>query len=613
MSKLSEFQEQLSEKVKGNFLLHLFINDVKFLIAAIILTPLAIGGILLIPKIWEVTPEDFRPRVKISGLDYIQSITLARTARQREAEGDYETALYSWHAAIANHPTKTDNLRSAIASFLKLDRPTPKQVQQNLNYSIWLLRLNKTNFVDLAVIAESLDRSRMDQLQFSLLDPLKDKLTEPMRAAYSRSLFNLLKHQEFNTQWQQLSEETRAAKENALYGSAYAALWGSPEESVQGRLELERTDADEDTRLLARQLLLLVHFQQKNEKDYEKVLTDLRQDERDRYTHHLGFWTLLLQLGKTEQALARATDFDQVPTNINDLINHVNLFRQLGAPERADALLTAHLNTFPPEVALYSTFADLLIELSDWDRLRNIAIGLRKLSTESTAISLSHYLEGTADAKQNRRNSAALAFEKFASSVSKEDLSSEMGIAKELIALGFSSHALKLLEQIESKYLQDPNYWYTRAGCAFRTKAYAKMKLASEQALALAPDNSHYKSALAESLLLLREEPAQIIRLTLELITENPNSFSHHINHVLALLLNQRVDEAAALLRKIPEESAPDAQARAAHHYAQFGVAFLEGNYAKAQEISDLIPTSLLSQRELEWFTQCRETLKKQL
>ncbi len=613
MSKLIEFQEQLSEKVKGNFLLHLFINDIKFLIAAAILTPLAIGGILLIPKIWEVSPEEFRPRVKISGLDFIQSLTLSRTARQHEAEGDYESALYSWHAAIANYPTKTDNLRSAIASFLELDRPTPKQVQQNINYSLWLLRLNQTNFGDLAVIAQSLDRSRLDQLQFSLLDPLKGELTEPMRAAYSRSLFNLFKHQEFHNQWTQLSQETRASKENALFGSAYAALWGNPTESAAGLTQLEQPVADTDTQLLARQLLLLVHFQQKNESDYEQVLAALREDERDRYTHHIAYWTLLFQLDKPEQALARATDFDQIPTNINDLINHVNLFRQLGAPNKADELLTKHLNTFPPEVALYSTFADLLIELSDWDRLRNIAIGLRKLNTESRAITLSHYLEGTADANQSRRNSASSAFEKFSESVSKEDLSSEMGIAKELIALGFSNHALKLLERVESKYLQDPTYWYVRTGCAFRAKDYAKMKQASEQALALAPENSHYKSAVAEALLLLREEPARTVRLTLDLITENPNSFSHHINHVLALLLNQRVEEAAALLKRIPEESAPDAQARAAFHYAQFGVAFLNGDYSRAQSITNLISQSLLSHRELEWYTQCQETLKTHL
>ena len=173
MNKLNEVQEQLSEKVKGSFLLHLVINDLKFLIAIMILGPIAIGGVLLIPKIWTVTPEDFRPTLKISGLDFIQAWSLARAARQHEVAGDYDAALYSWEVAISNYPTKVPNLRSAIASYQKLEQPDPKQIARNINYSLWLLRLNQTNFSDLDLIAEYLDRSRLDQLQYSILTPHK--------------------------------------------------------------------------------------------------------------------------------------------------------------------------------------------------------------------------------------------------------------------------------------------------------------------------------------------------------------------------------------------------------------------------------------------------------
>ena len=158
MSRLTEFQEALSERVKGYFLLHLFINDIKFLVAFIILAPIAVGGVLLIPKIWTITPEDFTPKIKVSGIDFIQSWALARTARQQEIEGDFDAALYSWEVAISNYPTKTENLRSAIASFLKLDQPSDRQSSRNLNYSIWLLKLNKTNSTDLELVAETLDR-----------------------------------------------------------------------------------------------------------------------------------------------------------------------------------------------------------------------------------------------------------------------------------------------------------------------------------------------------------------------------------------------------------------------------------------------------------------------
>ena len=613
MSKIEDFQEQLSERVKGNFLLHLFINDVKFLITAIILTPIAICGVMLIPKVWEVSPEDFKPKIKISGLDFLQAKTLAKTAREHESQGDYEAALYSWNVALSNHPTNTENLRSAISAFLEIERPSPKQVSQNINYSIWLLRLNQTNFSDLEIIAETFDRSRLDQLQYSLLNPHEEKLTEPMRAAYSRTLFNLFKHEEFNSQWQQLSQATRSEPNNALYGSAYAALWGTPAESERNLSELNAVAKNNPTDRRSRQLLLLIHFQKKNAIDYHETLSELREQRNDSYSHHLGYWTLLFQLGDSRQSLKLATNYDKPPTNANDLITHLNLLRKLGEPQAANVLVKQNIQSFGGDTSLYSNYADLLIELNDWDHLREIAINLRKLNTESRANALSYYLEGTADAKQKRRNSADTAFEKFANSISKEDLQSEDNVARELTQLGFPKHALRLLTQVESKYVEDPKYWYSRVGCAFRVRDYSDMRHASEKAFKLDPNNSNYKSALAESLLLLREDPARAVRLTLELMSENPNSFSHHINHVIALTINQRVEDAAALFNRIRFDSAPDAQARAAYHYAHFGIAFLQNDYQEAYQISKLITDSLLSNQEREWFMTCREIISDQI
>ena len=613
MSRLVEIQEKLSEKVKGNFLLHLLINDIKFLIALLTLTPIAIGGVLLIPKIWEIAPDHFIPKIKVSGLDFIQSWALARTARQHESQGDFDAALYSWEAAISNHPTKTKYLRAAIASFLELEQPTPKQISSNLNYSTWLLRLNQTNFTDLDLVIETLDRSRLDQLQYSLLTPLEPKLTESMRAAYSRSLFNLLKYQEFNEQWQKLSEPIRRSPANVLYGAAYTALRSSSQEAEESKLKLEKSLTDSNSSLLAKQLLLLVHFHRKDDTGYETILGKLILSEQAQYSHHLGYWTLLTQLDKTDQALKLASHHSEKPIIVEDLINHVTLLRGLGVPEIAHDLIQNNLESFPAETSLYLTYADLLIELLDWDRLREIAITLRKLNTDDHATSLSYYLEGTADAKQSRNNAAGKAFEKFSTSASENGIVSDLSIAKELGQFGFPDHALTLLKQVETKLQDNASYWNTRAGFALQQNDFNEMKLASEKAVSLEPTNSRYKSTLVESLLNLREEPAMAVRLTLELISKNPNSFSHHINHVIALTLNRRVEEAAELLRQIPVESAPNAQARATFYYAKFSIEFLENDYEKAMELAPRVPEELLSTREREWFNSSIEISSKQL
>lgn len=613
MSKLAEIQEQLSERVKGHFLLHLFINDLRFLLAAMILLPIAIGGVLLIPKIWKITPEDFRPAIKVSGLDFLQSWALARSAREYEANEDYDQALYSWHVAVANIPTNIENLRSAIGTFLKVDRPESKEVQQNVNYSIWLLRLNKTNFNDLELIAQSLDRVRMDDLQFALLNPLEDRLTEPMRAAYAKSLFNLFRHNEFIAQWNQLSPETKAQPENALYSHSYEALWGSPDQAEKSLAELKLYTSNEAIGHLANQLLLLIHYHRKETSEYHAVLTTLKADQRDRYPHHLAYWTLLSREGRNDAALKAANRYDGVPSSAEDLVAHVNLYREMGELELADQLVREHIDSFPPEIYLFTTYADLLIQMSAWDRLRELAIIVRKATTQTRAMALSYYLEGRADFQQHRNNGARTAFQKFAELTTSETLDLGIGLANELFEIGFPNQAHQLLINEEENSSEDAAYWYSRSGSAFRIKNYEDMKYSAEKAVQLEPDNQNYKSALAESLLLLREDPARAVRLTLELASSDPSSFSHHINHVLALLLNERTEDAALHLGKIPLDAAPDSQAEVAFHYARFGVAFQQERYEEAQNYAKEISEPLLSDREREYFNACRDVIRTKL
>ncbi len=610
MSRFAELQEALSEKVKGVYLLHLLINDLKFLLAAVILTPLAIGGIALIPKIWKVTPEGFSPIVRVSGLDFIQSYSLARTAREQVTAGKIEDALYSWEVAIANQPADQENLRGAIQTFLQHDDPTPKQVERNVRYSIWLLRVNQTNRTDLELVASTFDRVRLDRALEILLQDHQADLTENTRACYSRSLFNLGRYDAFQTQWEQLSESTREQQDNKLYGLAYQAIIGSNRPENAALRELIALGKEGEQIDLAQQLLLLIYYYRREPAPYREILADLQSREKDRYAQHITLWNLMATNNQIAQAIALSKAHEQGPENIFNLINHARFLRNFDSTLAAFDHYQTHLENFFPDPKLYAAYATLLIEMGRWNTLREAAIHLRTQNVTQDANAISYYLEGTADARQSRSNGARVAFEKFLKIASTEQTTFDLSMATQMVELGYPKQALELVRYIEPAQKTKPGYWYARAGIAFASNDYEEMKQASERAYELEPTNPHYKASVVESLLLLRQEPARIVALSLELTAEQPNNFAYHINHVLGLLLNERIEEAAERFRILNTEMAPDAIGRAAYQYAKFSIEFLQGNYSQAQESLKTLPLNLLSSHEREFIAECQKKLQ---
>src|SRR5687767_1892655 len=64
--------------------------------AALLFLPLMT---LFLLKVWRVTPADFQPVVKISGLDLVQASSLRRTAVKLAALGRFDEAAQSWRIA----------------------------------------------------------------------------------------------------------------------------------------------------------------------------------------------------------------------------------------------------------------------------------------------------------------------------------------------------------------------------------------------------------------------------------------------------------------------------------------------------------------------------------
>ncbi len=134
------------------------------------------------------------------------------------------------------------------------------------------------------------------------------------------------------------------------------------------------------------------------------------------------------------------------------------------------------------------------------------------------------------------------------------------------------------------------------------------MLRAARRAFQLRPGDPALVNNYAAALLIHRQTPAEILRLTLRARCQNPNSTPALINHSAALLLNERVDEAQALLGSIDTKKLTRTQ-RSLYHLDLFEVYLKLQRYEDARTVSDWIETQDLYPPQRRWFEHARQQL----
>src|SRR5689334_6947959 len=139
-----------------NSMLRMLLYEKLFRLALAGLFVLLFSTGLFIAKIWTVSPAGFSPKIRISGLDYVQAWSLRRTALKQMAQGQFDDALYSWRVAVANNSANPELVRGCLNHLLNgtdKRRCAPAVV----TYTRWLLRLTQTNQADLELSARLYD------------------------------------------------------------------------------------------------------------------------------------------------------------------------------------------------------------------------------------------------------------------------------------------------------------------------------------------------------------------------------------------------------------------------------------------------------------------------
>jgi hypothetical protein len=331
-------KEELGAKLLDYPLLRQLLYERWFRLAFALFALVFVFLALFLPKIWRTSSPDFRPVIKVSGLDLLQARSLRRSAIKAAAAGKFDEANLDWQAALANNRADPDLARGALQNLVK-DPHRRQHAAQGIQEALWLLRLTGTNLVDLELSAQVLAEFRYHDLVISLAEPRVKELTPALAAVYLKALFDIGRIQAFDARWKELSARVPNDPELQLYRAAYLVDWGPPESMTSARQQLEAATQDPARRITAYRLKLALSAHQMDANEYGQTLKKLEEWREDSLNYHVGYWRLLAGSGRKAEAAELARDYPHPPASPVEVTELAQTYSALDMREMALQIL----------------------------------------------------------------------------------------------------------------------------------------------------------------------------------------------------------------------------------------------------------------------------------
>jgi hypothetical protein len=583
------------------FLRLLLLGDVWVRLAILIALVVGTGLVLLLGEFWTVTPPGFSPRIKITGLDYFQAKALQRSARRAQLENRYDTALFAWRSALANHPGDLESLRGFLRTLIEAPE-VQSFASVATHQSIWLLRLTQTNLSDLELFANVSERLQSRELAALTIESHAGALTPPLEKFLLRFYFDQNEMEAFATRWER-RQDRNPDTELGLYRVAYDAGWGPRHGRLQARKALLSHLDLPESKTLATRLLLRVAFEENDLAAYEKYLASLVQSGLDQFAEHLRLWKLMAAAGQKETALNLARQSSKRPEKLEEVNQLAVFFAQYEQFKESVALFETHSPALGAHPQFWIHFAERLIEARQWEDLLQLALTIRTQDhLQSTLPGFSHFIEGLSELRLGRSALAQSSFEKvMAAEFANAGLA--VRVARGLIEAKQHAIAKNVLLKWRAALPSDYTFWLLLFAAADETKDVPLMLESSERAYALRPADPVAINNRAATLLIAREKPEEAVRLSLILLARFPNSIIARINHGAALLINNRVPEAEMLLQQVPTNHFTMAE-RSLYHFDWFEICLKRTDPAEAERHAQMIDPDFLYPPQRTWFSE---------
>lgn len=585
--KLPE-ESKLRDVLANRPLLGVLIFDVKFRILFFIVLVLMILFGVSIPKIWTVTPEHFTPRIKISLLDMIQSRSLERTARKATLEENHHVAMFSWHAAIANNPSRPVLYRGSLTNSLAYNPKTARHIQATIHQSLWLLRLSQTNQADLNLCARVWEKMGFDSLVAHLPLWTDKPLPDHLKAEEGMARFRLGEINEFLKIRDQLRKVEFQSDKWDLYCAAFSAGWRSGPEAHQGFKHLQMAQGDPVISNLAHRLSLKVYYKNLDNEAFRRSLDELAKTGNDLLNDHLLYWSLLTQSGQSDLARNLVIASKQEPLTPEEGIGLSRLLTLLEMEDEAVDTIEDTTQMFPLSTESWLERGKLFISIQDWNNLISTAYELQQHSLNSPALrDLATAFEAKAKFEQDRRQSSRELLTTLASRTEFPGIIC-LYIANLMMEMESSAEAEKWMLQFQPHLGENAEYWRNLTAIAYNSRNAELLTTAAEKAYEIQPQNPVSMNNYAAALLINRQKPFTALGLTLQLFQTNPHSLESTINHAIALIMNLRAHEGLDLLNLVDADLLDDSTS-SIYHFAAAQAFFHVGELEKALESSEKI------------------------
>ncbi len=600
----------LGDKLNDWPLVRLLVLHFWFRMVVIGLVLAVVAGVAVLAKVWPTTPSSFRPRVRVSLLDKVQAHMLRSSAEKSVARADHEAAVLSWRNAFANDMGNPDLARGLIRSTTALDPIPTASLGPTVQTSDWLLRLTATNRADLELVSAFYDKAQLYGLANAVLEPFSGELTGRLKPIYVKCLFFQGSFDRYNELWAQLSPAEKAQPDMALIHAAYQAGWGRIGSAPEVNQLLEKTARERGPLwYLANRLEMSISAAHSNPDRYRVALDRLQEAQLDNAVDNADYWMLLMGSGRRAEAIRLAQQFVIPPRNQGELVRLATVKFVLGLKDDALKLMQAFANSYPASDAVWSTYANLLLEAKDWTGLRTVALQMRLLPMlQGRLVPLSYYHEGRADLASAQVEAARRAFD-AATNLDFQTPEQSMAVARSLLSLGYATHARSILDRADTAITNRLQYFDLMSRVAIDLRDEALMMSTSRAAYEIDSSNIDSANRYAAALLIRGERPGEAVALTLGLHARMPESNAFRINHALALLINHRIFEAELLLNQVDASALQHKEERNSYFQALFELRFRQQDHAGAWEMADRMDWSMLFPTEANRLGAMRSAL----
>ncbi len=550
-------QGKLSKQADSSEFLRLMLTSVWFRIAVlgVVLVIIAVG-IALVP-VFRTAPEGVSMG-RVSGINILQSRSLRSNAEETSEKGDFEGADYFWRAAIRKNPGDIELVKGALDNAGSAESQEMDWLIATLGYANHYLKLSKTNETSVEYVTNFYEKRNLVSLISDLLEPRKDQLTPRQQQLLLKSYFQQRKLAEFKALWDRMDSSAKNGEETSLFHAAFRAGWGSVEQSVDALAELRAVASKEgEHQLLGSQLLLAVYGQNRDAEHYGEELVKIREAGEDSHFHHAAYWVLLFETNRPNVARHQAEDYwtnlvREPITSATELAIVGRAYDQIGLPQKALDLFESFDADFSNSPEYWAAFGSVLVHQKDWDELKVLALKIRNEAFSSRVLrAYSYYLEGLADAGQGRTYNAGKAFDAVIEAEADISVDQSMAMAWEVYGIGYPEIASKLLAGHRADLERNLKYWEITFASAYKLKRADLIAEAAQRMMAIDPTNVVSLNNYAAALLVRRERPEEAIRFTMQLINQNASNIGFILNHGLALLQNDRVEEAESHFRRL--------------------------------------------------------------